>query len=173
MVCVDSRVSLKIKAATYSLGVGTQPFYELQPAVRLASAVHPVGVELHRVVIGSAAYVSEGELPLKVVQEFILQDKHEPMAQCLKGAYFVVQLDQGRLRGHLPVHAVASTTPAVFAVLAYSCLSQEPLTSRPDRSRRIECLQLNTDEVPHGVPIHRNQEVVHATARQSDFRYDV
>ena len=80
MVCVNSRVSLKIKAAANSVSVGTQPFYELQPAVRLASAAHPVGVELHRVVVGSGAYVSEGELSLKVVQEFILQDEHEPMA---------------------------------------------------------------------------------------------
>ena len=89
MVGVDSRLGLKIQAAANSLSVCAQPFYKLQPAASLA-VLYFVGVELHRVALGSTAYVPEGELPLQVAKKLVLQDEYKLTAQRLECSDLVV-----------------------------------------------------------------------------------
>jgi hypothetical protein len=50
---------------------------------------------------------------------------------------------------------------------------EELLASRPDRSRRIQGLQLDTNKIQGFAPPSRHQEIVHAAPRNRYLRDDV
>jgi hypothetical protein len=90
----------------------------------------------------------------------------------LEGGDLVVQLDEDRLRRHLPVHAEGLVRGSVFRLHPDLVLAKESLPFRPDGPCGVECLQLDADEISWLPVADRYKAVIDATAWNREFGND-
>jgi len=115
----------------------------------------------------------EGKLPSHVVEQPVLDNKDQVLRQMSECLHLMVKLHEDGLCCHLPIHAERLPGGRGFPIVGHANELQEPLSRRPYRACGVKRLKFDADEVDRTSAVNRDQEVIDATAWDTDLRHDV
>ena len=104
-----------------------------------------------------------------IIQQVILDDKHEALSHSLESLYLVMELNKYSLGGHLPVYAIAPPTIIIFPDDPCANNGQKTLARPPHRAGRVQCLELNSAHVLHSSISSGHENIINATPRHTDL----
>ncbi len=128
---------------------------------------------MHRIDLPYVSDVREVEFPAEVLQQVILNNKHECLINRFERSELVMELDQDRLGCHLPIHPVAPTANIVFSNFANAHTTKKVLSRRPHRAGSVQGLELDADEICYLSISSRDKNIIDTASRYGHFRYNM
>lgn len=130
-------------------------------------------MEMHGILPSCFGNVRKTEFSIEIVQQVILNNKHEFLVDRFERPNLMMKLHQYRLGRHFPVHSVAAVPISFFPNSTYAHNAKEALPSGPHCARSVQCLELNAYEVRHLPITRRDQDIIYASSRYGNLGHNV
>ena len=130
-------------------------------------------MKMHRIDLSYVNNVREVEFLAEVLQQVILNNKHECPINRFERSDLVMELDQDRLGCHLPIHSIAPTANIVLSNFAHTHTAEKVLSRRPHRAGSVQGLKLDADEICYLSISSRDKNIIDTASRYGHFRYNM